>query len=109
MNYPINKPVFIALLSASLMLPTIGCASKERVVTYDVTKSGKNWAESQTVQERRGPGGKVSVDKQSVYEKVQCVDRKGRKIRASSADECIDLGGRVIDEMRIEEQTIKSR
>ena len=108
MNYQ-NKPVFIAVISASLMLPMVGCASKERVVTYDVTKSGKNWAESQSVQERRGPGGRVTVDKQSVYEKVQCVDRKGRKIKASSADECIDLGGRVIDEMRIEEQTIKNR
>ncbi len=109
MKHQYIRHILSALITTSMTLLIVGCATKERVVTYDVTKSGENWVENQSVQKRQGPDGKIIVEEQSVYEKVKCVDRKGRKVKANSPDECIDQGGKIIDEILIEEQTLKNK
>lgn len=99
-----NLVVIFSLAFGSIL----GC-DRARVVTYDVTKSGKNWTESETVQESRGRGGKRIIEKQYVHEKVGCVNKNNRKIKAASPEDCIRKGGRVVDETLIEEQMLERR
>ena len=102
-----------SVMVSVLMVGLVGCASKERVVTYDVTTSGKNWAENETIQERKGSDGKIVIEKQKVFEKVRCVGQKGKHkgkiIKVDSPEECLKMGGKIIDEVMVEEQTIQNK
>jgi len=83
-----------------------GCGSREKVTTYEVTRSGDNWAESETVQKRQGPGNRRVVEKQSVYEEIRC-EKNGVQVRVSSPEACIKAGGKVIENLIIDEQSMK--
>ncbi len=107
-KHNIGQAILI-LLSAAVVCLGTGCVERERVTTYDVSKSGKNWAESESVQKYTGTDGKTSIEKQHVYEKIKCVNRKGQKISADSNEECLKKGGKIVDEMTIEEESIRSR
>lgn len=106
-NMPFAALVVVGLMGLAFL---VGCCNqcREKVVTYDVTKTGENWAESKTVQERRGPSGRVEVDKQSVYEEISCV-RNGVKIAASSQEACIKAGGKVVDNVIVDEESYRNR
>ncbi len=85
-----------------------GCVNRgERTVTYEVNKSGDNWVENETIRESRDRHGHKKVETQTVYEKVKCENRKGQRIRAADPEECISLGGRVIDEVIVKEETVR--
>jgi hypothetical protein len=83
-----------------------GCVSRESLVTDEVTRSGKNWRETQSAQEYRGPKGKHIKGKQTFYERIKCVGKNGKVIHACNADECLDRGGRVIEEVETTEKVI---
>jgi hypothetical protein len=100
--------VFI-LISTTAMSSLSGCDTRERVTTYDVTKTGKNWVESESIQRYRAPNGKVTVDKQNIYEKINCIGRRGKKIDAATPDECIERGGKIVDEVYIEEESTSTK
>lgn len=109
MNRPNIGPWVSALIGITLISLGAGCTRSEKVTTYDMTKSGKNWAESESVQRRTGPDGKTSIEKQTVYEKVKCIGPKNKKTPANTPDECIRKGGKIVDEMIIEEESIRPR
>ncbi len=104
-----SKKIILALISGIVLCSLLGCPAKEKVVTYEVTRSGQDWVEQETIEEHRRPGGRVVVEKQFVYEKVKCVDKKGRKIKALTPEECIAAGGKVIDVTVIEEETVQKK
>jgi hypothetical protein len=90
------------VLCASL----IGCVRTERVVTEEVTTSGKNWVETETTQAVKDRHGHVRIEKQSFYEKVKCVSKKdGHKIEANSPEECFKKGGKVVDKIITKESS----
>lgn len=103
-----NRTVLIIIGVVSLSL-ILGCRGRERVVTYDITKSGKDWVENETIQERRTPSGKVIKEKQTAYERVKCIGKHGKTIAVDSPEVCIKAGGRLVDELMVEEQTIKTK
>ncbi len=85
-----------AVLCASL----IGCVRSERIVTEEVTTSGKNWVETETTQSVKDKRGHVHIEKQSFYEKIKCVSKKdGRNIEADSPEACFKKGGKIIDKV----------
>jgi len=85
-----------------------GCEAPERVTTHDVTTTGKNWVETESTQRYRAPSGKVTVEKQSIYEKINCIGRRGKKIDAATSEECIQRGGKIVDEVYIEEESTRT-
>lgn len=102
----LNTHACLVLVSISAISLVGGCYRTEKITTYDVTKEGKNWSESQSVQRRTGADGKTSIERQTVYEKIKCVGPKNKKIPADTSEECIKKGGKVVDEMVIEEESI---
>lgn len=96
------KVVTTAVLCAAL----IGCVRTERVVTEEVTTSGKNWVETETTQAVKDRHGHVRVEKQSFYEKVKCVSKKdGHKIEADSPEACFKKGGKLVDKIITKESS----
>ena len=96
------------IISAAVICSLLGCVATERTSTNEVTKTGKNWVETETQQTTKGRNGNVRVENQSFYEKVKCIDRKGREVEVNSPEECLNNGGKIIDEVVIEESS-KSR
>jgi hypothetical protein len=83
-----------------------GCATREYLVTDQVSRSGRNWRETQSVQEYRGPRGENVKGKQVFYERIKCVGKHGKAIHARDVDECLYKGGRVIEEVETTEKVI---
>ena len=102
------RQFFFVLISTAAISSLSGCTTREQVTTYDVTKTGKDWVKSESIQRYRAPSGRVTVEKQNVYEKINCIGRKGKKIDAATPEECIDRGGKVVDELYIEEESTKT-
>lgn len=106
-------PAVLMITSALMLALVLGCASKERIVTRDITTSGKNWTESEITQERKSPQGKIVIEKQKVFEKFKCIGQKGKHkgkaLKIDSPEECLKAGGKIIDEVMVEEETIENR
>lgn len=95
----------ITLVSASTAIGLSVSCAPERTASRDVITTGDDWVKRESVQKHRDPCGHTTYEKQKFYEKSKCVDKKGRNISVSNRDECIKKGGKIIDEVVIEEQT----
>jgi len=99
----------LLIAGAAIIGSLLGCVTKESLVTREVASSGKDWVKNETTQEYRDVEGKRIKDKQVIYEKIKCVAKNGKTIKATTVEECIKLGGKIVDEVITEEQTIRNR
>ena len=101
-----KQRIFITLMASSLCILT-GCVSKNTEVSTQVAKVGKDWTQVKSEQQYRTEDVKVVKEKQLIKEKIRCVGKKGRKLPVSTAEECIEQGGTVIDEVKTDETIIE--
>jgi hypothetical protein len=101
-----NKKIHVALAIVSLC--AVGGCVRDTEVTRQVTRVGKNWEEVESTQRYRTEGGRVVREKQRIKEKITCVNKKGQRLPAETAEECLQKKGIVVDEVdTLETRTVR--
>lgn len=97
--------------SKSLVLATLlglisisGCATQERVRTYETSEMTNDSVQNTVVEEYVDRNHKRVVNKQVAKEKIRCVGQDGRIIPAKTVMECMKRKGKVVDEVYQEEK-----
>jgi len=102
------KICFLGVSTIVLCAVLAGCKTDKTVYEqYTVTKTGKNEVESEVREEQRRRSGSSVVQRQIFREKRCCLGPNGEMIRAKTPEACIKAGGKMIDEVLIQERVIK--
>lgn len=86
-----------------------GCASTETIVTREISEEGTNTVKNTVIKESRRPYRRSTIEKEVVTENVRCVGKNGKNIPAETPEECIAKGGKVVDEVTVEQEKIRGR
>lgn len=96
-NLKKSSLTFLSILTTCVLLSA--CARTQQTTVEEVTVTGPDCVETHTTQVKRAKNGRLKVKEQNYYEKVQCVDKQGRNIKANSPEQCLKKGGQIIDKI----------
>ena len=100
MNTPNQKKyslTFLSILTTCVLLSA--CARTQQTTVEEVTVTGPDCVETHVTQIKRAKNGRLKVKEQDYYEKIKCVDKHGRNIKANSPEQCLKKGGKIIDKV----------
>ncbi len=101
------QKTLLILMVAPVLCMVLGCSPKrDTVVTTEVSKTGKDWGQVESTQQYRTADGKVVKEKQIVNEKIRCVGKKGKKLPIDTFEECLEQGGKIVDEITTTEEQV---
>ncbi len=96
MKFNLNKS-FLGVVATCVFLSA--CAKTQQTMVEEVTVTGPNCVETHTTQIKKARNGRIKVEEQNYYEKVKCVDKQGRIIKANSPEQCLKKGGQIVDKV----------
>lgn len=97
------KNTGLTVLSVGLSCVLLSaCATTRQTTIEEVTTTGPNCMEMHTTQ-IKSKNGKLKIKEQKYYEKIKCVNKRGKNIKSDSPEQCLEKGGRIVDKVITQE------